>query len=150
MFIIGIDKYYEEKLKLKDKTIAKLNEKIEILKYHLTGNMNKNKIYIKQLKELREENKRLSSKYLKRARHQILDKVKKAVFKRDGYICLCCGATEDLTVDHIVPISKGGNNKASNLQTLCFNCNLRKGDSYFDYRFIERKSLLKNKNKKED
>jgi len=30
------------------------------------------------------------------------------VFSRDSYTCVFCGATEDLTLDHIIPISKGG------------------------------------------
>lgn len=49
------------------------------------------------------------------------------VFSRDSYTCVFCGATEDLTLDHILPISKGGGNELSNLQTLCRSCNSRKG-----------------------
>lgn len=48
---------------------------------------------------------------------------KEKVFKNDGYKCLCCGSKEDLTVDHIIPISKGGNSSYYNLQTLCNKCN---------------------------
>lgn len=35
--------------------------------------------------------------------------------------CTCCGATDDLTLDHITPISRGGDN--SPLRTLCRRCN---------------------------
>lgn len=49
------------------------------------------------------------------------------VFARDGYKCRICGATEKLVLDHIVPISKGGCDDPSNLQTLCWSCNSRKG-----------------------
>jgi len=43
-----------------------------------------------------------------------------------GSECVYCGATEDLTVDHIKPIFKGGTNSIDNLQILCRRCNCRK------------------------
>jgi CRISPR/Cas system Type II protein with McrA/HNH and RuvC-like nuclease domain len=48
------------------------------------------------------------------------------IYARDGYSCLKCGAKEDLTIDHIVPISRGGSDDFQNLQTLCFSCNQKK------------------------
>lgn len=44
--------------------------------------------------------------------------------------CAHCDATERLTVDHIIPYSKGGGHDLSNLQCLCWPCNRRKGDSW--------------------
>ena len=56
------------------------------------------------------------------------------ILERDGFRCKVCGATADegvkLHVDHIKPVSKGGDNHPSNLQTLCEECNLGKGDRY--------------------
>ena len=52
------------------------------------------------------------------------------VWKRDHFRCRKCGATYEegeLTVDHIQPLSRGGTNDESNLQTLCRGCNSRKG-----------------------
>lgn len=53
---------------------------------------------------------------------------RQAIFHRDGYECAECGATEQLTVDHIIPISKGGTETLENLRTLCKSCNSKKGD----------------------
>lgn len=51
------------------------------------------------------------------------------VFARDGYKCRYCEKNSDLTIDHIVPLSKGGGENESNLQTLCFSCNTAKSSS---------------------
>jgi len=49
--------------------------------------------------------------------------------------CLRCGSKNSkLTVDHIVPISKGGSNNITNIQPLCFSCNASKQDKTIDYR----------------
>jgi len=58
------------------------------------------------------------------------------VYSRDGYRCLKCGADKGLTLDHVKPRSKGGSNHFSNLQTLCFSCNTKKGSNEVDYRKI--------------
>ena len=42
--------------------------------------------------------------------------------------CACCGSTEDITIDHIIPLSKGGDDELNNLRLLCRSCNSRKGD----------------------
>lgn len=44
-----------------------------------------------------------------------------------GARCAACGATEDLVIDHIVPIVRGGSCEESNLQALCAPCNRAKG-----------------------
>jgi hypothetical protein len=49
------------------------------------------------------------------------------IFARDGLHCQSCGGSDNLTVDHIIPIIKGGTDDPDNLQTLCRSCNCRKG-----------------------
>ncbi len=50
------------------------------------------------------------------------------IFKRDAYQCVYCGAKNNLTLDHVVPRSKGGKTSWTNLVTACQECNSRKGD----------------------
>ncbi len=54
-------------------------------------------------------------------------RVRLNVFERDHFRCVHCGTSDDLTVDHIHPESKGGSLDFDNLQTLCRPCNSRKG-----------------------
>ena len=54
-------------------------------------------------------------------------KVVIAMQKSNG-LCVRCGATERLEVDHIVPVSRGGTNEIDNLQMLCKSCNASKRD----------------------
>jgi 5-methylcytosine-specific restriction endonuclease McrA len=48
--------------------------------------------------------------------------------------CLKCGSVDDLTIDHVVPLSKGGGSEFLNLQCLCRVCNSTKNASDTDYR----------------
>lgn len=50
------------------------------------------------------------------------------VFKRDGHQCQYCGTRKELTIDHLIPRSKGGGSDWANLVTACKRCNARKGD----------------------
>ncbi len=54
---------------------------------------------------------------------------KKNILKRDRYICQYCGNIDSImTVDHIVPRSRGGAFKWENLVCACKKCNNLKGD----------------------
>lgn len=51
-----------------------------------------------------------------------------------GNKCLRCGEQKPLSVDHVIPICKGGSNAISNIQPLCRSCNSAKGTNTIDYR----------------
>ncbi len=65
-------------------------------------------------------------------RKPFLDRVafnKKNILRRDGYTCQYCNRRgERLTVDHIVPRSRGGATTWINVVAACLRCNLRKGN----------------------
>lgn len=49
------------------------------------------------------------------------------IYARDGHHCVLCGATDDLTLDHIHPRARAGGDSDSNLRVLCRSCNSSKG-----------------------
>ena len=66
-------------------------------------------------------------------RGRVSNKMRFAIYERDGYRCRCCGISQNrayLEIDHIKPISKGGKSTYDNLQTLCRECNQEKGNIY--------------------
>ena len=66
-------------------------------------------------------------------RGKVSNKMRFAIYERDGNRCRKCGISgrlANLEIDHIKPIAKGGKSTYDNLQTLCRRCNKIKGDSY--------------------
>jgi 5-methylcytosine-specific restriction endonuclease McrA len=54
---------------------------------------------------------------------------RKNILRRDDYTCQYCGTSDPpLTVDHIMPKSRGGKTNWTNVVVACKNCNLRKGN----------------------
>ena len=54
---------------------------------------------------------------------------RRALFARDGWRCVYCGSANGrLTLDHVIPRSKGGDSTWENVVTSCAPCNLRKGN----------------------
>ncbi|MGF1494079.1 MAG: HNH endonuclease [Microcoleaceae cyanobacterium] len=53
---------------------------------------------------------------------------RKNILHRDGHSCQYCGYTgDDLTLDHVVPRSRGGGESWENLVAACVRCNVKKG-----------------------
>ena len=53
----------------------------------------------------------------------------RAVFSRDGGRCRYCGSEDPpFELDHVVPVSRGGENSLENLVVSCKHCNMSKGD----------------------
>ncbi len=64
-------------------------------------------------------------------RGKVSNKMRFFIYKRDGYRCQICHRRfnpNNLEIDHIYPIAKGGKTTMDNLQTLCHRCNVAKGD----------------------
>jgi len=52
--------------------------------------------------------------------------VRKRVMEKCGNACIYCGSTDDLTMDHAIPVRRGGANEEANLQVACRSCNADK------------------------
>ena len=69
---------------------------------------------------------------------ELTEEIKQQVFALDHFTCVCCGKRQrkgvPLNADHILPVSMGGTNSVSNLQTLCKYCNRAKGVNEINYR----------------
>jgi hypothetical protein len=55
-------------------------------------------------------------------------KLRKQIFKLYDHACFGCGARTNLHLDHILPVSRGGDAAFRNLQPLCERCGQAKGD----------------------
>ena len=53
---------------------------------------------------------------------------RKNVLRRDRHTCQYCGTGSNLTIDHVLPKSRGGRDSWTNLVAACVSCNNRKGD----------------------
>ena len=66
-------------------------------------------------------------------RSKVTNKMRFAIYRRDHHRCCMCGIQSNhLEIDHKIPISKGGKSTYDNLQSLCHECNVKKGAS-LDY-----------------
>lgn len=49
------------------------------------------------------------------------------IYDRDSWSCVYCDSPHELTLDHVIPRSRGGSNSDDNLVAACRRCNCRKG-----------------------
>jgi len=69
--------------------------------------------------------------YIKLPRNLSLPLTRRLVFARDAYTCQYCGSSpgaSQLTLDHVLPKSRGGKKTWENIVTACKRCNQRKGN----------------------
>jgi len=68
------------------------------------------------------------SRYV-RVPYRMIDLSRKNLQRRDNFCCQYCGKkTHTLTIDHVIPKSRGGSDTWDNLVTACVKCNNKKGN----------------------
>ena len=127
-----------------------------------------NSIYSKAIKEMELLNTTVDSMGLRNQFDGLKKKgLDEIIFERDKYICVyCLNKTESIdnlrarkmnnhqivkyisentnkiaTIDHIIPISKGGDNSESNLITACLHCNCSKKDHLPEIKQVDKKPV---------
>lgn len=53
---------------------------------------------------------------------------RKNIHSRDNHSCQYCGSSQNLTIDHVMPVSRGGKSNWENTVTACLKCNNKKGN----------------------
>ena len=145
--------FYETTLKWRHNNKDKVRE---FSKNYYSQNIEKERIRIREYRTTHKDVVSISSKNY-RASHP--DKVKQwkrnSQYKRRSLVkgnsillsewnnlvdfyehrCLCCGRSDVLlTIDHVIPLSLGGQNTIDNIQPLCASCNSKKYNKVIDYR----------------
>lgn len=68
-------------------------------------------------------------KYYVKIPYEHVSITRKNILYRDNYTCQYCGKEKQrLTIDHIIPKSRGGTDSWENMVTACVDCNVKKGD----------------------
>lgn len=98
---------------------------------------------LQMVREMALRGYRVRRERLKAAREdgQVTAQDKAALLAEYGHKCMCCGAVDPLTFDHIVPISTGGKDEIENMQILCGPCNSSKGTRTIDYRPVRKEAV---------
>lgn len=108
----------------------------------------KNSEYVKKkAKEYREKNKilllisRSNQKSKQKGYYGVISmKEWEFVLLMTRYMCIACEDNTADSIDHVLPLSRGGTNTVNNIQPMCLKCNLKKGARHVDFRsreFIE-------------
>jgi 5-methylcytosine-specific restriction endonuclease McrA len=54
------------------------------------------------------------------------------IYKRDNHTCQYCESTQRLTIDHVIPKCRGGEDTWENLVVACSSCNTKKGNTLLE------------------
>ncbi len=89
--------------------------------------------YTRQWKqENPEKNRDLGHRYRARKANVTIGEVDIAAICDRDKVCIYCGSAEDLTIDHLTPLARGGPHQQDNLAVACRRCNSRKSTKTYE------------------
>lgn len=125
--------YYKEKATTRyQKKTKEINEKRK-LRYKLNPEKERKKVseYV-QTEKGKSVRKAVWHKYrCKKIKGNVTTEEIQDLLKRQSK-CLKCNSNDNLEIDHIIPLSRGGNHEINNLQILCRKCNRSKGSKIWN------------------
>jgi 5-methylcytosine-specific restriction endonuclease McrA len=65
------------------------------------------------------------------------------IYQRDDHTCQYCGSQKKLTVDHVIPRSRGGQDTWENMVVACSPCNVKKGNTLLEQTGMKLKRVPK-------
>jgi 5-methylcytosine-specific restriction endonuclease McrA len=88
---------------------------------------NKDALYARSKKWAQANPEKINNKYNRRrsriANAETFEIRESFLFRLYASACVACGSRNKITMDHVVPISRGGRHSEGNLQPLCLSCN---------------------------
>ncbi len=125
VILLNYDFKFLHSISWKKAIVLMLKNKVEVIKYSTkkikTSNNNIKEIVIPQIIKL--------VKLIRNIYKNKIPYTKKNILIRDNYKCLYCeNKNNSMTIDHVIPISKGGKSSFQNCVCSCKNCNNKKKD----------------------
>lgn len=113
----------------KDIERSRANRRIRVRKWY-KANSHKAVAATKDWNRRNPEYKRASEQRRRSAKigNGVFEISKKEISKIISSACVACGSYDKMTMDHIIPLSRGGKHSIGNLQPLCFSCNSSKNN----------------------
>lgn len=112
----ALDRYYRNREKYLERRVLEYDHIIEIERASRLRNKEKQR-------PAKNARQRVRNRIVQGGEFVILDKELRKIYNQP---CAACGTMENLSMDHIIPLARGGSHSVGNLMTLCRSCNASK------------------------
>ena len=134
----GLARYYEKREEILDRIHKEREENYE----HRIAIERKSRTKNKEKWRLaRNARQSIRNRVVQESTYLILPKDLRRIYSSP---CVECGSTENQSLDHVIPLSRGGSHGIGNITTLCLTCNMKKHNRFFsEWRYSKSLTLHK-------